>query len=136
MRLLNVEIITPSKSAFKGQAKSVTVPGSLGNFQILFNHAPILSSLEIGKIKIENPDGLISEYAVGSGTVEVRDNEVLVLADSVELKSEIDVDRAMNSYSRAKERLSMRSKGEIDIARAEASLMRAVNRMKIAKGEK
>lgn len=136
MRLLNVEIITPSKSAFKGQAKSVTVPGSLGNFQILFNHAPILSSLEIGKIKIENPDGLISEYAVGSGTVEVRDNEVLVLADSVELKSEIDVDRAMNSYSRAKERLSMRSKGDIDVARAESSLMRAVNRMKIAKGEK
>ena len=70
-------------------------------------------------------------YVTG-GTAEVRDNKVLVLADSIELKEEIDVERAKQSYLRAKERLTAKSKGDIDVARAEASLQRAINRMKMA----
>lgn len=132
MKELNVEIITPSKSVYKGMVKSITLPGTLGNFQVLFNHAPLLSSLEIGKIKIEQSDEKIIEFATGGGTAEVRDNKVLVLADSVEQISDIDADRARNSYIRAKERLSIGAKGDIDIARAEASLHRAINRLKLA----
>ncbi len=132
MKQLSVEIITPSKSIYKGEVKSITLPGTLGNFQVLFNHAPLLSSLEIGKIKIEEPDEKIVEFATGGGTVEVRDNKVLVLADSVEEISSIDIDRAKNSYQRAKERLANRNQGNIDVARAEASLQRAMNRMKLA----
>ncbi len=129
---INVEIITPSKSAYKGEVKSITLPGTLGNFQVLYNHAPLLSSLEIGRIKIEEPDGSIIEFCTGGGTVEVRNNKILVLVDSVELKNEIDIERAKDSYLRAKERLSMKNKGDIDTARAEASLQRAINRMKLA----
>ncbi len=132
MKQLNVEIITPSKSVYKGEAKSITLPGTIGNFQVLFNHAPLLSSLEIGKIKIELPDEKFIVFATGGGTVEVRDNKVLVLADSVEEISDIDIDRAKQSYQRAKERLAQKNKGEIDLARAEASLQRAINRMKLA----
>jgi len=129
---INVEIITPSKSAYKGEVKSITLPGTSGNFQVLYNHAPLLSSLEIGRIKIEDASKSKLEFATSGGTVEVRNNKVLVLADSVESKDEIDLDRARKSYQRAKERLSMKSHGDIDIVRAEASLQRAINRMKLA----
>lgn len=132
MKEIFVEIITPSKSAYKGQIKSITVPGTLGNFQVLFNHAPLISTLEIGKIKLVDTADKEIEYATSGGTVEVRDNKVLVLADSVESAEEIDVERAKKAYERAKERLASRSKGDIDIMRAELALQRAINRMKMA----
>jgi F-type H+-transporting ATPase subunit epsilon len=132
MKEIFVEIITPSKSAYKGQVKSITLPGTLGNFQVLFNHAPLLSSLEIGKITIEDATGQHIEYATSGGTVDVKDNKVLLLADSVELVNEIDVERAKKAYERAKERLANRSKGDVDIMRAELALQRAINRMKMA----
>jgi len=130
MKEILLEIITPSKSAYKGNVKSVTVPGTLGNFQVLFNHAPLLSSLEIGKIKIEESAGQIIEYATSGGTIEVKENKILILADSVETQEEIDIERARKSYERAKERLATRDKSEIDNIRAELSLQRALNRMK------
>ena len=129
MKELIVEIITPSKTAYKGEVKSITLPGTLGNFQVLFNHAPLLSSLEIGRIKIVEAKGNILEFVTSGGTVEILKNKVLVLADSVESVNEIDVERARQSYSRAKERLGSR-KIDIDVLRAEASLQRALNRIK------
>lgn len=125
-----VEIITPSKCAYKGQVRSITVPGTLGNFQILFNHAPLLSSLEIGRINIEDTTGQKLEYTTGGGTIEVKENKVLVLADSVESAEEIDIERAKRAFERAKERLANRGKGDIDILRAELALQRSINRMK------
>ena len=130
MKEIFVEIITPSKSAYKGQVISITVPGTMGNFQVLFNHAALMSTLEIGKIKIEDATGQHLEFATSGGTIEVRDNKVLVLADSVESAEEIDVKRAKSAYERAKERLETRGKGDIDLMRAELALQRAVNRMK------
>jgi F-type H+-transporting ATPase subunit epsilon len=130
MKEINIEIITPSKSAYKGNVRTIWVPGQLGNFQVLFNHAPLLSNLEVGRIKIEDVNGQITEYSTGGGTVEVKDNKVLVLADSVELKEEIDAERAKSAYKRAKERLAAGTKADIDVLRAELSLQRAINRMK------
>lgn len=130
MKEIFVEIITPSKSAYKGQVISITVPGTLGNFQVLYNHAALLSSLEIGKIQIEDATGQHIEFATSGGTVEVRDNKVLILADSVESAEEIDVERTKRAIERAKERLATRGKGDVDILRAELALQRAVNRMK------
>lgn len=129
MKELIVEIITPSKTAYKGEVKSITLPGTLGNFQVLFNHAPLLSSLEVGRIKIVEANGNILEFVTSGGTVEILKNKVLVLADSVETANEIDVERARQSFQRAKERLSSR-KVDIDVLRAEASLQRALNRIK------
>ena len=130
MKEIFVEIITPSKSAYKGQVKSIKVPGTLGNFQVLYNHASLMSSLEIGKIQIEDATGQHIEFATSGGTVEVRDNKVLILADSVESADEIDVERAKRAIERAKERLASRGKSDIDIIRAELALQRAMNRMK------
>ncbi|MFA5804118.1 MAG: F0F1 ATP synthase subunit epsilon [Melioribacteraceae bacterium] len=131
MKEIFVEIITPSKSAYKGQIKSITVPGTLGNFQVLFNHSPMLSTFEIGKIKLSDFNDKEIEYATSGGTVEVNDNKILILADSAETSDEIDIERAKKSFERAKERLASRNKGDIDIMRAELSLQRAINRMKM-----
>jgi F-type H+-transporting ATPase subunit epsilon len=133
MKEINLEIITPSKQAYKGIVKSITVPGSLGSFQVLFNHAPLLSTFEIGKIKIVNQADEETEFTTGGGTIEVIENKILILADSLETKEEIDLERAKSSYQRAKERLANR-KADIDILRAEASLQRALNRIKFVGG--
>ena len=132
MKEINVEIITPSKSAYKGDVRTIWVPGELGNFQVLYNHAALLSNLNVGKIKIEDLKGQVIEYVTGGGTVEVKDNKVLVLADSVETKEEIDIARAKLSYLRAKERLAKRGIDDLDNLRAELSLQRAINRIKFS----
>ncbi len=130
MKELNVEIITPSKSAYSGKVKSISLPGTLGNFQVLFNHAPLLSTFEIGKIKIVGLDDVETEYATSGGSVEVLTNKILVLADSFEAKDDIDIERAERSLQRAKDRIANRNKEKIDEIRAEASLRRAINRLK------
>ena len=129
MKELNLEIITPSKQAFSGKVKSLTVPGTAGSFQVLFNHAPLLSTFEIGKVKIEDLEGKETEFATSGGTVEVTENKILILADSLETKEEINVERAKQAYDRAKDRLSNRGK-DIDAIRAEGALARAINRLK------
>ncbi|MBX3007842.1 MAG: F0F1 ATP synthase subunit epsilon [Melioribacteraceae bacterium] len=129
MKELSVEIITPSSTVFKGTAKSVSVPGSLGNFQILFNHAPILSSLDIGKIKIVDMNDKSIEFATSGGTVEVNNNHVLIVVDSAENKDDIDIERAREAFNRAKERISSH-KSDVDLSRAELALQRALNRIK------
>jgi len=128
MSELNLEIVTPSKSAFSGEIKAITVPGTKGRFQVLKNHAPIISTFEIGMIKVDLTDNKSDYYATAGGTIEVLDNKVLVLADSIEQVSEIDEERALKSKQRAEERL-IEKKSDINLARAQAALARANNRI-------
>ncbi len=131
MKAIYIEVITPSKQAYSGNAMSITVPGSAGNFQVLHNHAPLLSSFEIGKVKIVEQDGNILLFSTGGGTVEVLKNNILLLAESFEPVKEIDVERANEALKRAKERLAKKHEIKIDNARAEAALKRAINRLKL-----
>ena len=77
-----LEIITPEKKVFSGEVTSVQVPGTSGQFQILKNHAPIISTLANGKVKIKTASGTQS-FDVKGGVVEVLKNKVIVLAESV-----------------------------------------------------
>lgn len=132
MSELNLNITTPAKNIFTGEIKSITLPGTLGGFQILKNHAPIISTLEIGVVKIVLADNSIQNYATGGGTVEVSDNKILLLADSIERSDEIEVDRAKTAMERARKRLDKKGEDKsIDAVRAEAALARAMNRIKI-----
>jgi len=132
MSELNLEIITPEKPIFRDQIDAVTIPGTQGSFQILKNHAPILSSFEIGIIKVRKSD-LETYYATSGGTVEVSHNKVLVLADSIEKVEDIDEDRAEQAKKRAEERLRKKHEENIDEARAKAALNRALNRLNAVK---
>lgn len=132
MSELYLEIITPSKIGFKGNVTSVTVPGTKGNFQVLINHAPIISSLEIGEIKIVEQDNKTVHFATSGGTIEVSNNNIIILAESFEKADEIDTKRAEEAKKRAKERLGRKSEAEIDDYRAELALKRSINRLKIS----
>ena len=133
MKKLLVEIITPNKIGYKGEVSSITVPGTKGNFQILYNHAPIISSLEIGEIIIEANDSEKEYFATSGGTIEVVNNKVIVLAETFERTKDIDVNRAEEAKIRAEERLKKKREENIDELRAELALKRAINRLSSVK---
>jgi len=128
MSELNLEIITPEKPIFKEQIDAVTIPGTIGSFQILKDHAPLISSFEIGIIKVKKGSS-DTYYTTAGGTVEVNKNQVLVLADSIEKIENIDKDRAEQARERAEERLRKKKEDNIDEARARGALNRALNRL-------
>ncbi len=126
---INLEITTPEKVIYKDTVDSITVPGTLGGFQVLKNHAPLMSTFEIGIVTVKTGEKE-EHFTTGGGTVEVLNNKILILADSMEKVEEIDIDRAERAKKRAEERLAMKNKAEVDVARAEAALKRAMNRLK------
>ncbi len=77
---MNVEIITPDKELFNGEASSVIVPGSDGLLGILNDHAPLISSLTKGDVQLKTSDGE-KTFAVNGGVVEVLNNKVMILAE-------------------------------------------------------
>lgn len=79
---MNLEILTPDKKVFEGDVTAVTVPGTLGSFQILKDHAPIISTLEDGQVIIKGTAGE-EIFNIKGGVVEVLDNKVIVLAEAV-----------------------------------------------------
>ena len=75
-----LEIITPDKKLFEGEVSSVTVPGTSGVFQMLNRHAPVISALKKGKIKIKSADGS-QLFEVNGGVAEKQKNKIIILAD-------------------------------------------------------
>jgi F-type H+-transporting ATPase subunit epsilon len=80
---MKIEIITPDKKVFEGEVKSVRVPGKKGSFQVLKDHAPIVSTLENGPVIMQDMDGHESRYEINGGVIEVKANKIILLADSV-----------------------------------------------------
>jgi len=78
-----LEIITPDKKIFSGEVKLVLVPGSKGAFEILNNHAPIISTLGKGKVKVIDMLGKEEIFEIDGGVVENKGNKIIILAESV-----------------------------------------------------
>ena len=128
MSFINLEIITPEKVSYKDVVDLITIPGTKGGFQILKDHAPLMSTIDTG-ILIVKKDNETRIFTSSEGTIEVLNNEVLILVDSLEKVDEIDVERAERAKQRAEERLSKKHEEQIDVTRAEAALKRAINRL-------
>jgi F-type H+-transporting ATPase subunit epsilon len=126
-----LDIITPARVVFSGSVASLFCPGQEGRFQILHNHAPMLSALTVGRLEFINPEGTRLAFAISGGVAQILTNKVLVLADTAERADEIDVRRAEAAKTRAEERLAGERR-DIDAERARAALFRAVNRLKVA----
>ncbi len=77
-----IEVITPEKRLYAGEVKLVRLPGTLGSFEILKNHAPIISTLEKGKIRIKDRHNEIILIDIDGGLVESKNNRVIVLAEA------------------------------------------------------
>jgi len=125
---ISLEILTPEKPVINENVESVTVPGTKGSFQVLKDHAPLISTIDIGVITIKNNNEK-RYFSTGGGSIEVLKNKVTILADSFENVKDIDVDRAERAKERAYERLSKKSDPDFNELRAEAALNRAINRI-------
>ncbi len=77
---MHLEIITPDKKIFAGEVTSVSVPGKSGRFDMLNNHAPIISTLLNGKVKVKDKEG-VKTFDVKGGVVEMLNNKVIILAE-------------------------------------------------------
>jgi F-type H+-transporting ATPase subunit epsilon len=130
-KTFKLEIVTPQRIVYNGSVVSFTAPGTVGSFQVLHNHAPLLSSIGIGQIKVVDDRGQEARYATSGGFVEVRENHVVTIAETAERADQIDVDRAKAALGRATMRLEEK-RADIDLVRARAAQARATNRLKIA----
>ena len=126
-RIFSVEIITPDRIFYQGEAEMIeftTVNGEIGVYK---NHIPLTTVLAPGIVTITGPEGK-KEAAVHSGFAEILQDKVTFLAEIAEWPDEIDINRANEARIRAERRLSSHE-GEIDVARAEAAKERAEKRL-------
>ena len=80
---MKVEIVTPDAMVFQGEARHVQLPGQNGLFGVLKDHAPLISTLAEGKVKVEAVDGDVKTFVITGGVAEVNANKVSVLAEKV-----------------------------------------------------
>lgn len=128
---MKLEILSPEKILYRGEADSVGLPGKCGYMTVLPGHAAMIAELDSGLLTYKKPQEGEEKYFVGGGFVEVRDNHVRVLVDVIEKTAEIDVERAKKSLSRAQDRMSGKQTG-VDYDRAGAALRRAEARLEAA----
>lgn len=81
MASFELEIVTPESQIFSGSVESVQVPGSMGSFQVLKNHAPIISTLAKGKVKVVTESGEKLDYNTEDGVIEVLNNKAIILVE-------------------------------------------------------
>lgn len=125
----NTQFLTPEGPLFEGEAISVTLPGSRGSFQVLNHHAPIVSSLGIGKIVIQEEEKQETIYAVSGGFIEMNKNQLTILAERAEEKTSIDKDEARALRDEIKSKLKSIKNGREEF---EIELEVAENRLRIA----
>lgn len=132
--LIHLEIVTPGKVVYSDDVKSFTAPGTAGSFQILPRHAAFISTLKPGKVKFVTKDNDEKLYATSGGVVEVHNNKISVLAETIEAKEEIDTQRAAASKEKALKLIS--SEHGTELIKAKEKLLRAENRLNVAGYEK
>lgn len=131
---IRLEVVTPTGAIVNEDVDIVNAPGYGGDFGILANHAPFLSTIKIGTMTYEK-DKVRKSLMISGGFSEVSNNKVTFLVESAEFGDKIDVDRAMQAKERAETRLAQGVQHDeaLNVFRAEASLQRAVARIKTAK---
>ncbi|MFA6283448.1 MAG: F0F1 ATP synthase subunit epsilon [Desulfurivibrionaceae bacterium] len=134
---LKLEVVTPKGAVVSKEVDIVTAPGYGGEFGVLANHAPFLSTIKVGVLTYKT--GAQEEtLMVSGGFCEVSNNKLTFLVESAERGADIDVDRAMRAKERAEKRLAeaQAQKEKLDRTRAEAALQRALSRLKVAERRK
>ena len=128
---LLLEIVTPEKLAYRDQVDEVLVPGSDGQLGILPHHTPLITTLGVGELRIRK--GNAEEYfAIVGGFLQVRPDKVVVMAETADVASEIDLERAQQARKDAEAALSTAYVEAADVAAARAALERALLRIRVA----
>lgn len=127
---IHVDIVSAEGEIFSGEAAMVFAPASEGEIGVAPRHAPLLSLLKPGEVRVQTPDGSEHHFFVGGGAIEVQPAKVTVLADTALRAKDIDEAAALAAKQRAEEALRDRP-GHITQAEALAELARAAAQLKI-----
>jgi F-type H+-transporting ATPase subunit epsilon len=127
---IKLDIVTAERRVFSDDVDIIIVPGKEGQMAILPHHASLMTTLNPGEL-VARKSGQEYSLAISGGFIEIRSNQVIVLADAAERADEIDVARAEAAKKRAQETLS-HPPSQLDAARAEAALRRALARIEVA----
>jgi F-type H+-transporting ATPase subunit epsilon len=129
--LIHLEIVTPGRIVFNDDVKSFTAPGIEGSFQILPSHAPFISTIIPGSVKFVTKEGVTRYFVTSGGTVEVHENQITMLAESLIPAEEIDIAEAESQMREASELLESKEHG-IDREAVKHRLLTAKARKKAA----
>ena len=128
---LHLEIVTPERQVFSDTVESVQVPGSEGELGVLPHHAPLVSTLGVGELRFRK-DGIEESFAIVGGFLQVRPDRVVVLAETADLASEIDLEKAQEARREAERALESGFHEAADLASARAQLQQALLRIRVA----
>jgi F-type H+-transporting ATPase subunit epsilon len=128
---LHLEIVTPERRAYEDDVDAVVCPGIDGVLGILPNHAPLLTTLGRGELRIRK-GGHEEAFAIAGGFLQVRPDKVVVMAETADMASEIDLEKAQEARREAERALTEGFEEPADLARARASLQRALLRIRVA----
>lgn len=128
---LQLEIVTPERLAYSDTVDSVVLPGSEGEMGVLPHHAPLLATLGIGELRIRK-GGTEEAFAIIGGFVQVRPDKVVVMAETADMASEIDVEKAQEARREAERALESGFHEGADLSLARAQLQQALLRIRLA----
>mgnify|MGYP005846568597 CR=1 FL=1 len=126
---IHVDIVSAEGEIFSGQAEMVFVPASQGDIGIAPRHAPLLTSLKAGEVRVKVPGGEEQLFWIGGGALEIQPRMVTVLADTAARARDLDEAAALAAKQRAEEMLRDRT-GAMEVAEAQAELARAAAQLK------
>ena len=127
---IHVDIASAEGELFSGPATVVFAPASQGDLGIYPRHAPLLTLLKAGEVRVQTPDGEEHHFFVGGGVLEVQPTKATLLADTALRAKDIDEAAALAAKQRAEEALKDKA-GLITLAEAQAELARAAAQLKI-----
>ncbi len=128
---LHLEIVTPERRVYSDTVDSVQVPGAEGELGVLPHHAPLVSTLGVGELRFRK-DGVEESFAVVGGFLQVRPDKVVVLAETADMASEIDLEKAQEARREAERALESGYHEGVDLAAARAALQQALLRIRVA----
>ena len=126
-----LEIVTPERLAYSGEVDAVVLPGSEGELGVLPHHAPLITTLGIGELRYRK-GGEEESYAIVGGFLQVLPDKVVVLAETADMASEIDLEKANEARREAEKALETGSHEGADLAVARAELQQALLRIRVA----
>jgi F-type H+-transporting ATPase subunit epsilon len=128
---LQLEIVTPERLAYSDTVDSVQLPGSEGELGVLPHHAPLISTLGVGELRIRK-GGSEESFAIVGGFLQVRPDKVVVMAETADMSSEIDLEKAEEARREAERALESGYHEGADLSAARAALQQALLRIRVA----
>ena len=128
---IQLDIVTPERLAYSDEVDAVTLPGSEGELGVLPHHTPLVSTLGVGELRIRK-GGTEESFAIFGGFLQVLPTKVVVLAETADMASEIDLEKAQEARREAEQALESGYHEGADLSAARAELAQALIRIRVA----